>query len=71
MPKLPYPFRSLGMRWSRLFLGGLLVLIVVMSVLDAVLHDWEYVRVLDYVLILIYGGIWMVAYWVRPDLFRR
>jgi len=65
-----YPFSFLARSWSRAFFVGFLVLILIMTVVDRLFADYEYIRVVEFLLIGAYGLFWSFLYWVRPDFFR-
>lgn len=65
-----YPFSSLEKWWSRTFLLGFLVLIAIMTLVDSLFADFEYIRLVDMAIINAYGFFWMILYWLRPDLFE-
>ncbi len=65
----PYPsalWRRKGPRW---FLLGFLGVIIFLTILDRVLADFEYVRQLDILMIVLYGLAWFIVYKVRPGIF--
>ncbi len=65
-----YPFRSWSKRWSRTFLLGFLVVIVIMTAVDRQFADFEYVRAVDLLIIVVYGLFWLLLWWLRPSLFE-
>lgn len=65
-----YPFASWGRKWSRAFLIGFLGIIVIITLLDSKFADFEYIRLVDHLLIAAYGAVWLFVYWRRPDLFK-
>jgi hypothetical protein len=69
-PREPYPsalWRRKGPRW---FLLGYLGVIVLMTIVDRVFADFEYVKQLDMLIIVLYGLAWLVAYKLNPDIFK-
>ncbi len=67
----PYPsalWRRKGPRW---FLLGYLGLIVVLAVLDHILADVSYLRLIEILSILSYGIIWLIIYKASPHLFEQ
>jgi len=69
-PRHGYPFGFLAKKWSRRFIGGFLALVLMMTVIDRLFADFEYIRLVDLVLITAYGVVWSFLYWMRPDLFE-
>jgi hypothetical protein len=68
-PRERYPsalWRRKGPRW---FLLGYLGVIILMSVLDRFLVDFEYRLQLDIAIILLYGIAWFIVYKLRPSVF--
>jgi hypothetical protein len=64
-----YPFalwRRKGPRW---FLLGYLGVIILLAFLDRVLADFEYLRQLDILVIVLYGLAWFIAYKLKPGIF--
>jgi hypothetical protein len=58
-------------RWSRTFVIGFIILVFLMTALDQLLADFEYMRMVDFWIIALYGLFWIFLYWLRPDFFRR
>ncbi len=65
-----YPFSFMGKRWSRTFFLGFVGLILIMILVDRLLADFEYIRVVDVLIIGAYGLFWTLLYWFRPDFFE-
>jgi len=59
-------WRHKGPRW---FLLGYLGVIILLAILDRVLADFEYVRQLDILVIVLYGLAWFIAYKLKPGIF--
>lgn len=65
-----YPFGFLAKKWSRRFIGGFLALVLLMTAIDRLFADFEYIRLVDLLLITTYGVVWSLLYWMKPDLFK-
>ena len=59
-------WRRKGPRW---FLLGYLGVIILLTILDRLLADFEYVRRLDLLVIVVYGLVWLIAYKLKPRIF--
>ena len=66
-----WPLRFLGRRWSRLFLLGLLLVLLIVTSLDWLFPDFEHMRTIDRVIVPAYAFLWLVLYWFRRDFFQR
>jgi hypothetical protein len=65
-----YPFSSWGKKWSRTFLVGFLLVVLIVTALDSMFADFEYIRLIDKLIIVGYGLVWLLLFWLRPDFFR-
>lgn len=66
-----WPFRFLGKRWSRTFLITFLGVILIVTLLDWLLEDFRYIRVLDRLVIAGFILFWLLLYWFRREFFDR
>jgi len=60
-------WRRKGPRW---FLLGYLGVIILLAILDRLLADFEYVRQLDILALVLYGLAWFIAYKLKPGIFE-
>jgi hypothetical protein len=67
--RVRYPSALWRRRSPRWFLLGYVGVSILLAILDRVLADFEYVRQLDILVIVLYGLAWLIAYKLKPGIF--
>jgi hypothetical protein len=64
-----YPSALWRRKGPRRFLLGYIGVLIVLSILDKVLVGFSYLRLVEILLVVLYGFAWLIAYKLKPRIF--